>query len=394
MATIEKRGESYKITVSCGYGADGKQVRRRMTWTPSSDMSTRQIEKELERQKVLFEEECRGSFAGGGNIKFEAFAKQWFQEYAEIKLKTRTVDRYHQFEARTYPAIGHLRMDRITTRNIQKFMISLGKPGVNQLTGGKLSPKTLRNYLSFVSSVFDYAIAQGMLRDNPCRGVTLPSAPSKERDCYTLEEAQRFLDLLQGEPLKWRSFFMLAVYGGFRRGELFGLEWKDIDFNSGVITISRTSHYTKAKGIYTDTPKTKSSQRSLKMPECVIRILRQYRAEQNAERLKVGSQWFDSDRLFVGWNGKPLIPTSAANWLGRFFSRTGMRPVGIHSFRHLNASLLINSGVNVRTVSAVLGHSQTSTTLNIYAHAFAEAQAKATEAVAAALNFENDRAHA
>ena len=96
MATVQKRGDSYRIIVSCGYDSHGKQIRRSTTWTPSPGMTKKQAEKELERAKVLFEEQCKNG-ASGGNIKFEAFAKQWFQEYAEHTLRPKTIERYKQF---------------------------------------------------------------------------------------------------------------------------------------------------------------------------------------------------------------------------------------------------------------------------------------------------------
>ena len=113
MATVQKRGDTYIITVSCGYDIHGKQVRRHRTWEPEPGMTAKQIQKTLQREQVLFEEDCKTGVSEGGSIKFEAFAKQWFEEYAEPSLKTRTVSRYHQLEERTYAALGHLRMDRI-----------------------------------------------------------------------------------------------------------------------------------------------------------------------------------------------------------------------------------------------------------------------------------------
>lgn len=386
MATVQKRGDTYIITVSCGYDIHGKQVRRHRTWEPEPGMTAKQIQKALQREKVLFEEDCKTGVSEGGSIKFEAFAKQWFEEYAEPSLKTRTVSRYHQLEERTYAALGHLRMDRITTRAVQRFVQELGQDGANKRTGKPLAPKTIKHYLSLVSGVFAYAVSQGVVKDNPCRGVRLPTSPPVERACYTLEEAQQFLDALRNEPLHWQVFYTLAIFGGFRRGELLGLEWKDIDFDAGVISIRRTSLYTKERGVYTDTPKTARSMRSLKMPQGVIDLLRRYKVEQTTERLQVGDKWQDFDRLFAAWDGAPLNPSCVENWLSRFFARTGLRKVNPHSFRHLNATLLINSGTDVRTVSAALGHSQASTTLNIYAHTFASTQAKATEAIAEVLD--------
>lgn len=283
MATIKKRegktGVSYLIRVSSGYDVSGNQVVHSMTWRPEPGMKPKQIEKELQRQAVLFEEQCAGKGANGA-IKFEAFSRQWFQEYAEPNLRIRTVARLHQFEDRTYTALGHIRLDKLTSRHIQSFINNLGEDGISTRRAGarakelphsitqkelakragvgpstvsaayrgervsletaeklaqaleqdmkklftvetvkeSLSPKTIRNYHSFVSSVLGYAVRMGMIRDNPARNVILPPMEHSEKECYTLEEAQRFLDSLDSAPTKYQAFFVLAIYGGFRRG--------------------------------------------------------------------------------------------------------------------------------------------------------------------------------
>ena len=180
MASIEKRGNSYRIKVSCGYKADGTQVFQRMTWTPDEKMTAKQIEKEVQRQAVLFEEECkRGQIVSA--VKFEAFAEEWFEEYAKLNLKSTTYTRQRQLTKRVYAAIGHIRLDKITTRLIQKFINSLAQDGVNEITKKPLSHKTMVHYLSFISTVIDYAIKMDMLTDNPCRRVTIPKGSKKER---------------------------------------------------------------------------------------------------------------------------------------------------------------------------------------------------------------------
>lgn len=384
MATIKKQGNGYKITVSCGYDYSGKQIRKHKTWTPPQGMTAKQIEKELQRQAVLFEEQADG-LSVGGSVKFQEFAEQWFAEYAEKKFKARTLERSHQLSKRAYTALGHLRMDKITPRHVQQFINNLSEDGVHQLTGKGLAPKTVLHYKSFVSGVFNYAIRMGIVQNNPCTPVVLPDREQVEHDCYTLEETQTFLNLLAHAPLKYQAFFVLAIYGGFRRGELLGLEWKDIDYQHNVVHIRRTSLYTKEKGIYTDTPKTKGSYRSLKLPADVLAVLKCYQAEQVQEIQRVGDQWEHTDRLFVKWNGLPQNPETTYNWLKKFCARENLRFLGIHSFRHLNASLLITSGADIRTVSASLGYSIPSTTLNIYAHTFAETQARASETIANAI---------
>lgn len=384
MATIEKRGKSYRITSSCGYTVRGNQERQRMTWTPDSGMTERQIEKELNRQAVLFDEECKQGTIQQRSVKFEEFVEQYLEDYAAQNLRIRTVVEYRRMGKRVCKTIGSFKMDRISPTQIQRLVRLL-------LDGNKeykpMMPKTAKDYLSFVSSVFNYAIQMRVAKTNPCNAIHIKPGEKEEIDCYTPEEAQLFLDILAKEPLHYQAFFVLAIYGGFRRGELCGLEWKDIEFETGVISIRRTSEYTKSKGTFTDTTKTKKSQRSLKMPDEVIEVLRKHRLEQSAERLKVGDQWENSDRLFVAWNGRPINPNSSYNWMRKICERAGLRCTksALHGLRHLNASLLITSGIDVKTVSVSLGHSQVSTTMNIYAHTFEKSQAAASEAIASAL---------
>lgn len=386
MASIEKRGNSFRIKVSCGYRADGKQVFQRTTWTPDPKMTAKQIEKEVQRQAVLFEEACKqGQIVSA--VKFEPFAEEWFENYAKLNLKSSTFKSQRQLSKRVYSAIGHIRLDKLTTREIQKFINSLAKDGANENTGKALAHKTMINYLSFISSVLDYAIKMGMLTDNPCRRVTVPKGSKRERKILTVEQAEQFLKLLEKAPLMWRTFFTLDMYSGMRRGELLGLEWKDINLDTGIIHIQRTSYYTKQHGLYTDTPKTETSKRFIKVPAVVIELLKIYKSEQDKERVKLGSQWVDTDRLFTSWNGSALGVNSPYNWLERFCKRNNFPFYGIHQIRHLYASLLIGSGIDPTTVSGILGHSQVSTSLNIYSHAFAENRIKAFDAVADALDF-------
>ena len=165
---------------------------------------------------------------------------------------------------------------------------SLSKDGANEITGKPLAPKTIRHNLSLISDIFGYAIKMGVVSDNPCSKVTAPKCSSVEKKIYTVEEITKLLQELRGEPLKYQAFFNLAAFSGFRRGELLGLEWKDIDFESCVISIRRTSCYTAQDGTYTDTTKTHKSQRSMKFPRQIMDILRLYKDNRTIWRTNSG----------------------------------------------------------------------------------------------------------
>jgi len=386
MATIRKRGNTYQIRVSCGYDTSGNQVIQTTTWKPEPNMTARQAEKEVQKQAMLFEEKClKGQITA--NVKFETFAEQWFEEYAKLNLRHTSYERMRQLSQRVYPAIGHLRLDKITGRHVQQFINELALNGKSMKTGKPLSRKTAIHHLSFISDVFSYAFKMDMLSENPCRKVTVPKGEKKEKEIYTLEEIEKLFRLLKTAPLKYRTFFTLAIYSGFRRGELLGLEWKDIDWEHNVISVRRTSNYTADKGIYTDTTKTKKSQRSLKFPPMVMDLLKEYKSEQDEEKIKLGSKWIDYDRLFVKYDGRPMNNNTPYFWFTEFCKENNFRFCDIHSMRHFYASALINEGVDAAAVSGALGHSVISTTTSIYCHAFQQAQARAGDAIASVLDF-------
>ena len=386
MANITKRGNSYRIRVSCGYDVKGKQMFQAKTWKPDPGMTEKQIKKELERQAVLFEEDCsHGQITAA--IKFQTFAEQWIEEYAKLNMRKSTFTLQRQLTYRIYPAIGHLRLDKITARDIQRFINDLMINGKNRNTGKPLSRKSAIHHLSFISSVFNYAIRMEMLTNNPCSKVIVPKGETKEKQIYTIDEINKLFEVINDEPLKYRAYFVLSVYSGFRRGEMLGLEWKDINWDTSVISVRRTSNYNSVNGIYTDTTKTKTSKRSSKFPPAVMELLKELKAEQDAERELLGTQWVETDRLFVKWNGEPMGSSTTYNWLKKVCKRNNIRFCDLHSLRHFHASVLIFAGVDPVTVSRDMGHSCPTTTTSIYCHLFQEAQARTCDILANTLSF-------
>lgn len=390
MATIRRRPNgTYEIKVSCGYGVDGKQRNQYKSYKPEPGMTKRQIEKEVQRQAILFEEDCkRGQITAA--VKFETFAEQWFEEYAKVNLRPTSYARMKQLTKRVYPAIGHKRLDKITARDIQKFITDMLTKGRNLNNGKPLSRKTAVHHLSFISDVFSYAVRMGMLCDNPCRRVFVPKQEQEEKQIYTIEQVKILYENLKSEPMKYQVYLLLSIYSGYRRSEMLGLEWKDIDFEHDLIHVRRTSQYTSEKGIYTDTTKTRKSKRVSKMPASIMNLLRQFKADQNEEARRLGTKWEDYDRLFTKWNGAPMNPQTPFEWLKGYCERIGIPFRNIHSLRHLHASLLIFEGVDVVAVSEDMGHSVVGTTLNLYSHMFQEAKARNCDAISNALSFTNE----
>lgn len=310
-------------------------------------------------------------------MTFKEASEKWFAEYAYLFQKKTTYVRNEQLSKRVYERFGDKDIKAIKRSDIKLFIGDLNKEGVNQRNGKALAYKTRKHYLTYISDVFNFCVDEEFLQESPCHDIKV--APDKydekkEDNHYTLEEAKKLLQLIEDKaPIKYRCFFLLAATTGMRRSELMGLEWKDIDFNTRVISIKRVSNYTSATGRYTDSTKTPKSQRCLLIPENVIKELKAYRQENT------------NSRGFVQKDGSPMHSNTPYTWLKRFCIVNDMVFHSLHQFRHLYASVLINYGLDVASVSRCLGHSQISTTLDIYAFAFNSASAKGYVAVCDAL---------
>jgi integrase len=366
---------------------NGKKRMATLTWTPPEGMSEKRAEKESRRVAFQFEEECRGG-ANTSAIKFGAFLDQWFAEYAAIKLKQQTVMSYRWLARRIREELGHIRLDKLTMRDIQKFVGKLAVTPCENNRGATLSAKTIKDYVAVISSVCEYARKMQLITKNPCEGVTIPRDERKERDMLSLADTQELLVEIEtevGDNRQCALFITLAIYTGMRRGELLGLEWRDVDFTHGLLSVKRAMYYAKGRGAYLDTPKTKSSLRTLKLSGAVMSKLTEYRKWQIEYAVSLGDKWQEGGRVFTNWCGEPMYTNAPERYFKATCKKLGIPIVCLHSLRHLNASLLISAGLDVKTVQANLGHSSATTTLDIYAHEFQTAAALASAAVSDAL---------
>ncbi len=435
MPSIRKRGESYQIRVSCGYNAEKKQIVKTMTFKPSPNMTEKQIQKEVERQAVLFEEKCKTGQFLDGNMKLSDFIEEWFSDYAEKQLKAKTIARYRALVFRINSSLGHIPIEKLKPRNLMEFYNEISKRGVREDTkyiavsdfkermekkkltkkslskkagvseyvirsclNGKniskssakkilkhlprsvkeiktdktLAPKTIQQYHRFLSSVLNSAVKWQMIPYNPCSRVKPPKNEKKEAVCLDEREAQSLIKALEKEPVRYKTMILLLLYSGMRRGELLGLEWEDIDFENKLINISKSSLYLPDKGIYEDTTKNKSSERIIKIPSAMIELLKEYKKQTDCDDS-------DSDKVFKALDGSPLHPDTLTGWFHKFIKKNDFPPISIHSLRHTNATLLIAGGTDIKTVANRLGHSTPSVTSNIYAHAIKSADEVAAE---------------
>ncbi len=242
-----------------------------------------------------------------------------------------------------------------------------------------LSAKTILHHHGLISSILEKAVKWQIIFSNPCDRTEIPKVDRKEARYLDEKQAAELLACLESEPLQYRTMITLLLYSGMRRGELCGLEWSDVDFDNCIIDINKSSLYLVGKGVFTDETKSFTSKRVIKLPPDVIELLHEHKAAQGIERFRLGDKWEESGKLFTQWNGKAIHPASVTRWFHDFIERNKLPDACLHSLRHTNATLLIASGVDLRTVSKRLGHAQLSTTGNIYTHAIQTADERAAE---------------
>jgi len=165
---------------------------------------------------------------------------------------------------------------------------------------------------------------------------------------------------------------MTFAFTGLRPGEVIALQWADIDFQSGKLSITKAGQYIKGMGSFVKSPKNNSSKRGLKLPDIALYKLNELKKEQTLERLAIGNQWINNDNIFAQWNGEPIFYSTIGQWFTKWLPKTDLPKITFHGLRHSNASLLIAHGTNIATVSKRLGHSRISTTSDIYTHAISK----------------------
>ena len=372
--SIEKRGKnSYRLTVSEGFDLNGKPMIHRKT------VHGTKKDAEVELAKFVTEVQ-NGLVIDGKSLKFSEFTEIWKRDYGSKELAPSTYKRYcRMLETRLLPYFGHFYINKIKPTDIMKFYDLLEKDtqlvrkkGNNgSKTRKPLSGKTILEHHRLLRAMLHKAVYWQLVVSNPAERVQPPKARKPKRKSYDDEQTKILLEnleLLSSEDTKYKVAIILTVFTGVRLGELMGLEWQDVDFKNGIISINRSSQYLSDMGVFTKVPKTESSIREIAIPEFIISLLEEYKLWYEEQKSLYGELWTNSDRLFVQADGKPMHPSTISKWFVKYVGQIGLPVINFHGLRHTNASLLVAQNIDIAVISARLGHAQISTTLDFYVH--------------------------
>ncbi len=328
---------------------------------------------------------CRSGTSGrylnrafkAGKYTVGEWIEVWFQDYAKIKVRPSSHQTYQGYiHNHIRPNIGDIPLEKLTSLDLQKFYKKLLAQGRVDRVEAKgqpkgLSAKTVRNIHQILSSAFKLAQEQRLILANPAEGCALPRVEHQEMKTLTTVQLASFFREARESGVFELYYLELAT--GLRRGELLGLKWEDVDLERGDLRVRR--QVSRINGEVVEAPlKTKNAYRTLPLAEDTVSVLKE-------QRRKVGnSPW-----VFPSPNGGPISPDSVLHMLHRVLKRAGLPKVRFHDLRHTFATLALQNGVDVKTVSGMLGHFSAGFTLDTYAHITSAAQRQAAQTVGSVL---------
>ncbi|MFK3960276.1 tyrosine-type recombinase/integrase [Pseudalkalibacillus hwajinpoensis] len=379
MGSYQRRGEnSFLLVVEAGYDAKGKRKKRTKTIRITDQpllKTKRKLENFLQQELAKFQIEIEaGEYIAPNKNLFSDFVQEWYKRYAIKELSPTVVKNYmSSLRSHILPVFGTKRIGDIKTIQIIRFLDDKATAENERKDGrpGKLSPDSIRKFYDALCNVFNRAYEWRIIKDNPMTGVKKPAVKQREMRYYTSEDLGEVFEALNQESLMWRIYFLGALFGGFRRGELTALEWTNILFDTNEIEIINNIVGSENGQPIIKDPKTKSSKASVVMPEWYMDLLKEYKVEWLNEKESAAEYWEGSDHqyLFHKGLGSPLYFTTPTTKWNRIVDKYKLKKIRLHDLRHSMVALLMEEdNVNLPAIQKRARHSSSKITSDIYGH--------------------------
>ena len=309
----------------------------------------------VERLERLKEECGRTAEKLKPDMPFGEWIDFWYQYFSSPKLRPTTQATYeNRIYGHIIPSIGKIPISKLTQNDLQQFYAKLKRTGrkVNvELKGTGVSDRMVRSCHALCRSSLEKAVEEGLITRNPSIGCKLPPKKNGEMKVLTQNEIVRLLNQAYDEG--YYELFLLELTTGMRRGEILGLKWRDLNLETGELNIKRQL---TTKGI--SVPKTKSSIRTILLPPDMLDLLREMKKTAKYD-------WIFPSPVK---EGEPRNPTAITKRFRIMLERAHCKHVRFHDLRHTFATMALENGMDVKTLSDMIGHVSSETTLNIYSH--------------------------
>lgn len=366
--SIRKRSDGrWEGRYVAGHDEAGKPIRRNVLGKTQAEVKEK-LKNALEEAKYI-------DVAKAGDYTVASWVKTWYELYSKPNIREATQERYwNHIRYHIIPEIGQIKLTKLTSRDVQRMYNNVRDHGrVSRGPGDKRPQSLTASYVISLHRMFkmclERAMTEQLLLRNPCDNVVLPKNDKKEIKILKPEHIKAYL--AEAEKHGVLPMFFLELRSGLRKGELVALLWSDLDVERKTISISKQAVRVKGGGVKTTTPKTATSIRVESIPqEAVDLLLKEH--EKHPENIYM----FPSPVT-----GGMYYPDAVARLHTRMLKSLGLEHTRFHALRHTFATLALQNGVDIRTVSGMLGHADPGFTLRTYTHATNPMQVQAAETV-------------
>ena len=295
-------------------------------------------------------------------MKYKEWLNIWLENYVKPSAKAKTIESYERIiQKQISGGLGETEITDLTAMDIQLFVTELLKNG-NRATKQGLAASSVNTIITVIQSSLKTAATLGYISKNVAEGIKRPKIKNKEVTCFTIAEQKKIEQAALSDKRGKMFGVVLCLYTGLRIGELLSLTWEDIDLQKGFITINKTCHDGMTEhgfGRILDEPKTQSSRRTIPVPKQLLPILRKLKKAEKTEYV-------------ISFRGHPLTIRSYQRSFTLLLEKIGVEHKNFHSLRHTFATRALECGMDVKTLSEILGHKSATVTLSRYAHSLIE----------------------
>lgn len=325
-----------------------------------------------------------GTYVDKTNLTLGTWLNEWLDVYAKPRIKQSTYISYSTYITKHInPEIGKIKLSMLRADMLQRFFNEKANTGRLDGSGG-LSEKTLRNLYTMLSTALKQAYESDLIPRNYAELVKLPKVNKKEMRVLSLSEQKQLMEALKNSDERYKIGILICLTTGIRVGELCGLKWSDINEITNVLSIRRTLNRLQSidkknskTEIVIDTPKSTKSIREIPMQPFVINELYSYKIQREAEKASSIEIYDTRDFIICNEIGTPIEPRTMQDVFKRMLLNANIKEANLHALRHTFATRALEMGVDIKTLSELLGHTDISTTLNKYAHSLDEQKRKA-----------------
>jgi integrase len=313
-----------------------------------------------------------GQPVGKERITVRQWLETWLNENAANRVRPKTLHRYKEIvNLHLIPRLGHIRLNKLTPTDVEHAR--------NGALASGQSPRSVHHHRAVLRAALNVAIRHGLLVRNVAGLADGMSVPEPERKGVTAACAKAILEAVRGDMLE--GLYILLLASGLRLGEALGRRWGDIDFDGRTLKVQRTLTRLEGEWIFCE-PKTKHSRRTVPLPPPVVKALHFHRDLQLIERLHAGPAWIGAqygELVFSTALGGPLSEGHVHHHFQKLIGNAGLPKMRVHDLRHAAASTWASMGIPLTFAMSMLGHSQMTTTLQVYSHSTSEWEREAMD---------------